>query len=117
MMPATNEMLEDWIAGFSTLVAKRVGDDEEIRLGMYVSQFARYPADVVYHVLFKETYKFWPTWFELMPKLNKLTKKRNMLLEALKNPTEPETETATKEQRANGDQILKDAGFAMRAKQ
>lgn len=111
MQPATRDMVENWIAGLSTLVAKRVGDDEEVRLEMYVSQLMRYPADIVQSVLFDETYKFWPTWFELKPKLDLKNRKRNMILDALRNPTEPERETATDEQRKNGDKIISDAGY------
>jgi hypothetical protein len=84
----------------------RKGDDDfgdELRLTAYAGRLARYPADVVRHVLLDMSYKFWPAWQELEAKCNELSSNRRAMIAALSTPPpkpEPERRPPTPEERA-----------------
>lgn len=105
MTPATPRQIEGWIARMSVVTAKRKDDDfsEELRIMEYSSRLAIYPADVVHHVLIKDTYKFFPTWDELHKRCEALTSPRAHMIAALERgpePPEPVRRPPTDDERA-----------------
>lgn len=90
MTPAPQREIEGWLAVLSVTVAKRRDDDfaEELRLTVYASRLAKYPADVVREVT-HSTYKFWPTWEEIEKRCEALTSPRRQMIAALERGPEP----------------------------
>ena len=91
---APAEMIEGWLAELSVITAKRNDDDfaETLRIGAYVSRLQRYPADILRDVLLNRTHKFFPTWADLEPDLERMTRDRHAVIYALErqsNPPEP----------------------------
>ena len=95
MQPATDDMIEGWLAELSVITAKRNDDEfsETLRIGAYVARLRRYPADVVYDVLFRKTHKFFPSWSDLQGDLELMTAPRRMVIDTLeRRQQEPEPE-------------------------
>lgn len=88
LMPAPQDVIEQWLAELSVMVAKRADDDlsEELRLTAYAKRLQDYPADMVCHVLLGLRWKFWPTWFELAEMLDKMNVERSMIVRRLSTP-------------------------------
>lgn len=88
LTPAPQELIEQWLAELSVMVAKRADDDlsEELRLTAYAKRLQDYPADMVRHVLLGLRWKFWPTWFELADLLDKMNVERSMVVRRLSTP-------------------------------
>lgn len=113
MTPAPIRTIEGWLAELSVIVARRADDEfaDELRVTAYSSRLSSYPADVVRHVLFVRTWKFWPTWQELQEACEILVGPRKAMIAALERasaPPEPERERVTPERAA---EILAELNF------
>lgn len=105
MTPAPIRQIEGWLAELSVIVARRQDDEfaDELRVSVYSSRLSRFPADVVRHVLLKETYKFWPTWEELEKRCRAMTGPREHMIAALERgpkAQESKRRAATDDERA-----------------
>ena len=125
MMPAPEEMLIGWLGRLSVMtVPRKMSEfDGEILIETYVDLLKHYPADVVYHALFKEIWKFWPTWAELSKVVEPLASHRLAMREALQRPHDPieqvepeKTDEEIAEERARIRQIGADAIAKMRSR-
>ena len=105
MTPAPIRQIEGWLAELSVIVARRADDQfaDELRVSVYSSRLARFPADVVSSVLLQTAYRFWPTWEELEKRCKALTGPRAQMIAALeRGPTlhEQERRAATNDEKA-----------------
>lgn len=110
MQPAPEEMIEGWLAELSVISAKRTDDEfsETLRIGAYVARLRRYPADVVYDVLFRKTHRFFPTWAELEADLEVMTMPRRMTIEALGRRTHEAEPDAPRCSREAAEKIMRE---------
>jgi len=105
MTPAPIRQIEAWLAELSVTVAKRQDDAmaDELRVSVYSSRLARFPADVAKAVLLETSYKFWPTWDEVEKRAKALTGPRAAMIAALERGPDPQEEdrrVATDEEKA-----------------
>lgn len=118
LRPAPTEVIEEWLAELSVLVARREGDEftEELRVTAYASRLAAYPADVVREVLLARVWKFWPTWEELHRACESLATPRRHMLAACRQQPVPEEPRPTQERVTPeaAARILEAAGFTPR---
>ncbi len=91
LAPATQEMIEGWLAELSVITAKRNDDDfaEMLRIGAYVARLQRYPADILYEILLRRSHKFFPTWADLEPDLERMTRARHAVIHSLETKAKP----------------------------
>ena len=109
--PAPTRAIEAWLAELSVIVARR-GDDEfgdELRLSAYASRLSKYPADIVRHVLLKQRWKWWPTWYEVEEICERMHSPRKHMILALgrsPHPPEPAHRPATQDERDRAQQLV-----------
>lgn len=108
--PASQQMIEAWLAELSVITAKRNDDDmtEQLRLRAYTERLLPYPADIVRHALLVVTWKFWPTWDDLKRYCDEQYEERHAMLTAMVAQSryehrhmEPQREQMSEEERAN----------------
>lgn len=114
MTPASQSEIERWLAELSVLVIRGKSDEfsDELRIEAYAGRLQQFPADVVHHVLLKQSWKFWPSWQEIETACEALTSPRQHMLAALENPraeTPPEPRERVSGDRAK--EILSEIGF------
>lgn len=103
--PAPIRVIEGWLAELSVLTAGRGPDgiSAEAMLTAYSSRLSKYPADVVRHALFKESWKWFPTWCDLEKVCeSKSSPRRHMIAELSKPPAEPEPQRRPATQEEQG---------------
>ena len=98
LAPASVETLEEWLAILSVKTIQRTDSAgrAELTVSTYAAHLREYPADVVRHVLAGWSGKWWPTWGELVERLDEHTDHRLMIrdhLADLLSGAEPEAET------------------------
>ena len=102
LMPAPEEMLIGWLGQLSVMtVPRKVSElDGEVLIETYVDLLKDYPADVVHHALFKELWKFWPTWAELHKVIEPLASHRRAMRDALMRPRDSAEPEKTEDEKA-----------------
>jgi len=98
LAPASLETIEEWLAVLSVKTIQRndTAGRVELMVSTYAAHLHEYPADVVRHVLAGWSGKWWPTWGELVERLDELTDQRLMIrdhLAALITGTAPQDAT------------------------
>ena len=98
LAPASLETIEEWLAVLSVKTIQRndTAGRVELMVSTYAAHLHEYPADVVRHVLAGWSGKWWPTWGELVERLDELTDQRLMIrdhLAALVTGTAPQDAT------------------------
>ena len=85
LLPASSEQIEEWLAVLSVLAAprKESANRAELTLVTYTSRLKQYPADVVRHVLTNYRSTWFPTWNELVERLDEMTEPRLMVRDRL----------------------------------
>ena len=81
LAPASVETLEEWLAILSVKTIQRndTAGRVELMVSTYAAHLREYPADVVRHVLAGWSGKWWPTWGELVERLDEHTDHRLMI--------------------------------------
>jgi len=81
LAPASVETLEEWLAILSVKTVQRTDSAgrAELTVSTYAAHLREYPADVVRHVLAGWSGKWWPTWGELVERLDEHTDHRLMI--------------------------------------
>jgi hypothetical protein len=85
LAPASVETIEEWLAVLSVKTIQRndTAGRVELMVSTYAAHLREYPADVVRHVLAGWSGKWWPTWGELVERLDELTDQRLMIRDHL----------------------------------
>jgi len=85
LAPATLEVIEEWLAILSVKTVQRTDSAGRVELmvSTYAAHLREYPADVVRFVLSGWSGKWWPTWGELVERLDELTDQRLMIRDHL----------------------------------
>lgn len=81
LMPASVELIEQWLAELSVKTARRKDSaaGAELALSVYTGHLRAYPADCVRQVLSTYRGTWFPTWGELADRLDELTDPRLMV--------------------------------------
>jgi hypothetical protein len=81
LAPASIEAIEEWLAILSVKTVQRTdtAGRVELMVSTYAAHLREYPADVVRHVLAGWAGKWWPTWGELVERLDEHTDHRLMI--------------------------------------
>ena len=85
LAPASHEQVEEWLAILSVKTVQRndsVGR-ADLTVATYAAHLRQYPADVVRYVLTGWSGKWWPTWGELVERLDEQTDQRLMIRDRL----------------------------------
>lgn len=85
LAPASVETIEEWLAVLSVKTIQRndTAGRVELMVSTYAAHLREYPADVVRHVLAGWSGKWWPTWGELVERLDEMTDQRLMIRDHL----------------------------------
>lgn len=99
LTPPTSEQIIGWLGELDALTARKEGDEAnaQVTIAAYGQRLSVYPADVVRQVMqaWPSSSKWWPTWSDLEPDLERLTKPRRLMLHALEQPREHDGELVT----------------------
>lgn len=103
--PAPREMVEIWLAELSVSAKKRQEDgfSDVLRVEVYASDLARYPADVVKEALSPRRWKFWPALSEVQEICDAMCRTRAVYAAAAARGPGPQPaprRPATEEERA-----------------
>lgn len=85
LLPAPDELIEEWVAELSvkTVRRKESAAGSELALSVYREQLRQYPADAVRHVLFAYRGTWFPAWGELADALDEFVEPRTMIRDRL----------------------------------
>lgn len=98
LQPAGEDFVLGELARLRAMTASRdVGQDLTLVFAAYADEMQRYPADVVREVLRGWRGKFWPTWAELVERLDRLVKPRHALRSAIERGYQPSEAEAPRE--------------------
>lgn len=116
MAPAPRPTIEEWLAELYVIAPSRADDEmtATLKLEAYGRRLAEYPADMVRYALLENTWRFFPSWFELEEKLKPMKQERDAMLAACLsatpyNPQPPEEPDRISAERAN--EIMAEFGF------
>lgn len=83
--PASDDLIEEWLAELSLLSPRRADGDgnDLLRIEAYARRLREYPADVAREALLGRVWRFWPSWAELHDVCEELTAQRRAVRDAL----------------------------------
>ena len=117
LTPATQEMIEDWLAELSVIAPSRADDEITValRIAAYSSRLSEYPADIAREALLSTVWKFFPSWAELRERCEALLRRRDSIIRELERAADREHEevpewqrTTAEERRASAVRIMAD---------
>lgn len=86
MTPLPPDRIRDALADLDAITARKKAEDLDLTLitRCYAQRLAKYPADIVLHVIAEWDAKWWPEWADLQAKLEEHMIPRRALLHRLK---------------------------------
>ena len=119
LRPASEDFILAELGRLRALTVSRdIGQDLALVFAAYADELAQYPADAVREVLRGWRGKFWPTWAELVDRLDRIVAPRKALMEALRRgyrepEHSPEWTPPTEEQKREVLELLAKNGIRL----